>query len=125
LEEINELIQERIKKLERLKDIGIDPYGGPFEVKDRVSEIVKRCGTANKEELEEKDEKCTIAGRIVSFRGFGKASFAHIQDATGKIQVYFKKDVLGKNYDTLKHIDIGDIVGVRGLSDPFRKNGTD
>jgi lysyl-tRNA synthetase class 2 len=114
MEEINELIQERIKKLERLKDVGIDPYGGPFAVKDRVSEIAKRCGTANKEELEERDEKCTIAGRIVSFRGFGKASFAHIQDATGKIQVYFKKDVLGKNYDTLKNIDIGDIVGVRG-----------
>ncbi|UCF87275.1 MAG: lysine--tRNA ligase [Nitrospiraceae bacterium] len=115
MEEINELIQERIKKLEKLKGLGIDPYGGPFAVKDKVSDIVKNYGTANKEVLEEKEKNCTIAGRVVSFRGFGKASFAHIQDATGKMQVYFKKDELGSNYDILKNIDIGDIIGVKGL----------
>jgi lysyl-tRNA synthetase class 2 len=101
LEEINELIQERIKKLEKLKDIGIDPYGGPFAVKDKVSDIGKNYGTASKEDLEEKEKNCTIAGRIVSFRGFGKASFAHIQDATGKMQVYFKKDLFRTKTDEL------------------------
>jgi lysyl-tRNA synthetase class 2 len=114
LEELNELIQERIKKLKKLKDAGLDPYGGPFDVKDRVADILKRHAKTGKEELEAADENCTIAGRIMSFRRFGKASFAHIQDATGRMQVYLKKDVLGNDYDIIRDIDIGDIVGVSG-----------
>ncbi len=114
MEDQNELIQERMKKLNRLKDAGIDPYGGAFEVKDRIADIRKRHENTGTEELEEKDETCTVAGRITSFRRFGKASFAHIQDATGRIQVYLKKDVLGGDYDIIRDIDIGDIIGVSG-----------
>jgi len=114
MEELNELIQERIKKLNRLRESGIDPYGGPFPVKDRAAEIFDKYGKMTKEELEERRENCTIAGRIIAFRDFGKAAFAHIQDATGKIQVYFKKDVLGDDYDILRDIDIGDILGISG-----------
>jgi lysyl-tRNA synthetase class 2 len=114
MEEVNELIQERIKKLKRLKEAGIEPYGGPFSVKDRAIDIFNKYGKMSKEELEERGENCTIAGRIIAFRDFGKAAFAHIQDATGKIQVYFRKDVLGSNYNILKNIDIGDIIGLSG-----------
>jgi lysyl-tRNA synthetase class 2 len=114
MEEVNELIQERIKKLKKLRNVGIDPYGGPFTVKDRVADIFDRCGQIGKEELEARDENCTMAGRIVAFRDFGKAAFAHVQDASGRIQVYFRKDILGKGYDLLKNLDIGDIVGLKG-----------
>lgn len=114
MEEVNELIQERIKKLKKLRDAGIDPYGGPFTVKDRAAEIFSKYGQMDKEELEVRSENCAIAGRIVAFRNFGKATFAHVQDSTGKIQVYFKKDVIGSDYDILKNIDIGDIVGLSG-----------
>jgi len=114
MEEVNELIQERIKKLKRLQDTGIDPYGGPFAVKHSVAEILGGHLDKGKEELERENEDYTIAGRIVALRDFGKAAFAHVQDSTGKIQVYFKKDVLGNDYVILKNIDIGDIVGLSG-----------
>ncbi len=114
MEEINELMQERIKKLKQLRDLGIDPYGGVFEVKDRVSDILKKYENISKEELETKNENYTIAGRIIALRSFGKAAFAHVQDASGKIQIYFKKDVLGKDYDVLKNLDVGDIIGLKG-----------
>ncbi len=114
MDETNELIQERIKKLNRLKDSGVEPYGAPFAVKDRASDIVNRFGELSKEELEARSEKCTIAGRIISFRNFGKTAFSHVQDATGKIQVYFRKDIIQSNKDFFKNLDIGDIVGVKG-----------
>ncbi|HLA49873.1 MAG TPA: lysine--tRNA ligase [Thermodesulfovibrionia bacterium] len=114
MEEINELMQERIKKLKQLRDMGIDPYGGVFEVKDRVSDILEKYEDISKEELETKNENYTIAGRIIALRSFGKAAFAHVQDASGKLQIYFKKDVLGKDYDVLKNLDVGDIIGLKG-----------
>ena len=114
MEDKNELIQERIKKLKSLRDAGIDPYGASFPVKDKAADIISKYGETEKEELESSEIVCTIAGRIVSFRSFGKAAFAHIQDASGKIQVYFKRDVLGEDFGILKHFDIGDIIGLNG-----------
>jgi lysyl-tRNA synthetase class 2 len=114
LEEVNELIQERLKKLKRFRDAGIDPYGGPFPVKDRAADLHSRYGQMTKEELETKNENCTIAGRIIAMRDFGKAAFAHIQDATGKVQVYFRRDIMGETFGMLKNIDIGDIIGLNG-----------
>ncbi|MBI4686178.1 MAG: lysine--tRNA ligase [Nitrospirae bacterium] len=114
MEETNELIQERIKKLQRLKDSGVDPYGVSFDAKDKAREIIDKYGHIAKEEFETKNDNCTIAGRIVAMRDFGKACFAHVQDITGKIQVYLRKDILGEGYGLLKNIDIGDIVGLTG-----------
>ncbi len=115
VEETNELIQERVNKLNKLRELGIDPYGTSFAVKDRAAEIIGRFGELSKEELESRKEKCAIAGRIISFRKFGKTAFSHIQDASGKIQVYFSKDIINSNTDVFKNLDIGDIIGVRGL----------
>ena len=56
-----------------------------------------------------------IAGRIMAIRRMGKASFAHIQDHAGRIQVYLKKDEIGDAYDAFKLMDIGDIVGIRRI----------
>ncbi|MBI4826202.1 MAG: lysine--tRNA ligase [Nitrospirae bacterium] len=114
MEEHNVLIQERLRKLQKLKDSGIDPYGGPFAVKDKAADIHSAYAGKSKDELLQEETNCTIAGRIVAFRGFGKAAFAHIQDTTGRIQVYFKKEVLGESYDLLKNMDIGDIAGLSG-----------
>ncbi len=114
MEETNELIQERIKKLNRLRDSGIEPYGGPFAVKDRAADIIRKFGELDKEDLESRNEVGVLAGRIISFRNFGKTAFAHIQDATGKIQIYFSKDIISSNQHIIRNLDIGDIVGVRG-----------
>lgn len=116
MEDTNELIQERIKKLKKLRDSGIEPYGASsFTVKDRASDIVVRFGELSKEELEARTENCTVAGRIISFRNFGKTAFSHIQDASGKIQVYFSKDIIAGKKDIFKNLDIGDIIGVKGI----------
>ena len=114
MEETNELIQERIKKLNKLKEAGIEPYGVPFAVKDKAQDITDKFGGLSKEDIELKGERFTLAGRIISFRDFGKTAFGHIQDATGKIQVYFSKDIIAGNQDVFKNLDIGDIIGVSG-----------
>jgi lysyl-tRNA synthetase class 2 len=114
MEEINEQIEQRLKKLDELKRAGIEPFGGLFEVTHYASEILTRYGETSKEELESGPASFVIAGRIIALRDFGKAAFAHVQDSSGKIQVYFRKDILGDAYFIVKKLDIGDIVGIRG-----------
>lgn len=114
MEDINELIQQRMKKLEELRKLGIEPFGGAFYAENHASELHDTYASVKKEALESEPVSCSLAGRIVAMRDFGKAAFAHIQDSTGKIQVYFRKNILGENFLLLKKIDIGDIVGLKG-----------
>ncbi|MCM8772002.1 MAG: lysine--tRNA ligase [Candidatus Omnitrophica bacterium] len=97
----NELRKARIKKKEELEEMKIEPYGRRFTKMD-ISKIPE-------------DGYVKIAGRIMAIRKHGSASFADVVDGTGKIQVYFKKDIIGEtNYEIFKRIDIGDIVGIEG-----------
>ena len=114
MEEINELIEQRIKKIDELKQLGIEPYGAPFDAADHAADLIGKYSNSSKETLESDPVSCSLAGRIVAFRDFGKAAFAHIQDCSGKIQIYLKRDVLGERHKLLKKIDIGDIIGIRG-----------
>ena len=114
MEETNELIEQRIKKLNELKSMGVEPFGGVFDVKDHASELLNKHENSSKESLEATPVLCVMAGRIVAMRDFGKAAFAHIQDSTGRIQVYLRKDVLNEKYSVVKKFDIGDIIGVSG-----------
>jgi len=108
-------VQQRISKLEALRQMGINPFPNDFAVKNTAKEITDRCGALDKEALEAKNETAILAGRIMAFRDFGKASFLHIQDRTGKIQVYIKKDLIGENaFKIFKNCDVGDIIGVEG-----------
>ena len=108
---VNELIRVRREKLKTLQDAGEDPFRiTKFEVTHHSSDIV-----AHFDELEEKEE-VTIAGRMMSKRIMGKASFCHVQDLGGTIQVYTSRDTLGEeSYAAFKKDDVGDIVGVRGV----------
>jgi lysyl-tRNA synthetase class 2 len=114
MEDINEHIQSRINKLNALKDLGVEPYGGAFEYQDTAASVQDRYSGAAREVLEKDPAPCSLAGRLVAMRDFGKASFAHLQDSSGSIQVYFKKDTLGDAYRVVRKLDTGDIVGVRG-----------
>jgi lysyl-tRNA synthetase class 2 len=114
MKEINELIEQRLKKLEELRQAGIEPFGGSYDAEDHASDLLNKYDAALKETLEKNPVSCSLAGRIVSMRDFGKAAFAHVQDVTGKIQVYFKKDILGEKQSLLKKLDTGDIVGLKG-----------
>lgn len=116
MEETNDLIQQRIKKLQELRSLGINPYSNTYQVSDTSQGITEKYGDLPAEELEEKKCRCTIAGRIIALRSFGKAAFAHIQDDKGKIQFYIKKEVVGEEaYLIFKKIDIGDYIGIEGF----------
>ncbi len=114
MEETNELMQERIKKRDRIKELGVDPYGAAFDVQNKAADITNQYGAVEKEALEADEVTCSVAGRIVSFRNFGKTAFAHIQDESGKMQLYFSKNIITGNLDMFKSLDIGDIIGVNG-----------
>lgn len=114
MEEINELILQRRRKLQELKELGIDPYGSAYDKTHDCSALHNLYDEYPPEKLEEEKPSCSVAGRIIAWRSFGKAIFSHIQDSTGRIQVYFKKDVLQERFKLLKKFDIGDIIGVRG-----------
>jgi lysyl-tRNA synthetase class 2 len=105
--DINVLIKRRYEELDELKSKGIETFAYSFDV-DNYSEDIKN----NYEQYEGKDVK--IAGRIMTIRRMGKASFAHIMDQKGRIQIYLKKDDIGENYDAFRLMDIGDIIGAEG-----------
>ncbi|MBM4174618.1 MAG: lysine--tRNA ligase [Ignavibacteria bacterium] len=106
--DVNVLIKRRLEEVTELREKGIEPYPYSFEVSHHSKSIIE-----NFSELEAKD--VTAAGRIMSLRRMGKASFAHLQDSQGKIQIYLKKEELGDMYDNFKLMDIGDIIGVKGF----------
>ncbi|MBM4128745.1 MAG: lysine--tRNA ligase [Nitrospira sp.] len=114
MKDINELIEQRLKKLEELRQLGIEPFGGPFDAEHHSSDLLNQFESATRETLEASPVSCSLAGRIAAMRDFGKAAFAHLQDVTGKIQIYFKKDILKEKHDLLKKLDIGDIIGLKG-----------
>ena len=105
----------RIGKLEKYKELGIDPFGQKYDVKNKSSQIKEEFKDFTHEYLEENRHEVSVAGRIMFIRKMGKASFFALQDREGKIQVYIRKDIVGDaQYDLFKMADIGDIVGVKG-----------
>ncbi|KIQ93839.1 Lysine--tRNA ligase [Anoxybacillus thermarum] len=114
-EELNDQLLVRREKLHKLREKGIDPFGKRFERTHKAEELFALYGHLSKEELEEKQIHVSVAGRIMTKRGKGKAGFAHIQDLTGQIQIYVRKDDVGEEqYEIFDTSDLGDIVGVQG-----------
>jgi lysyl-tRNA synthetase class 2 len=116
MEDYNELIQQRFRKLAEISAMGHKPYAGRFEVSTSSQALLEAYGQSTKEELEQKKVEVAVAGRIVAMRSFGKAGFGHIQDGVGRIQVYFQKNTLGEDqYALFKKLDIGDFIGMKGF----------
>ncbi|HXX76135.1 MAG TPA: lysine--tRNA ligase [Nitrospiraceae bacterium] len=115
MDELNEQRQQRMKKLGHLREAGVAPYGTRFEVKDRAGQLIRRHGEKTKEVLEQEKVSCTVAGRVVALRRFGKAGFAVLQDGSDRLQVYLKKDHLSERaYTISEQLDLGDWIGVTG-----------
>ena len=108
--DINEQMQNRIDKMHKLEERGIRPFGHRFDWTHHTKEIYD-----NVDQMEADGTVVKAAGRVMAIRGHGKTSFLDLQDSTGKIQLYTRKDILGEdNYSLIKLMDIGDIVGVTG-----------
>ncbi|MBI4319872.1 MAG: lysine--tRNA ligase [Chloroflexi bacterium] len=103
-----DLRAQRVAKLERLRALGIDPYPRRYQRTHLAAQAKAQC-----DELRERELR--VAGRIVGMRILGKATFAHIADGSGKLQVYARLDVLGEEaYNLFKTFDIGDFIGASG-----------
>ncbi|GFZ99438.1 lysine--tRNA ligase [Paenibacillus marchantiophytorum] len=114
--ELNELLVIRRNKLDELRGLGVDPFGGKYVRTHTAQEILSAYQDKTKEELDAEAVEVSIAGRIMQKRGMGKASFAHLQDITGKIQIYVREDALDTAiYKAFDILDLGDIVGVQGV----------
>lgn len=115
-EDTHDQFAVRREKLESLRSKGIDPFGKRFERTHLSQDIRSEYEALENEELEKKNVKVAVAGRIMTKRGKGKVGFAHIQDLSGQIQIYVRKDKVGESeYDLFKTADLGDIVGVTGI----------
>lgn len=102
----NELIQQRLRKLEQLRAKGIEPYTQQFRKSSDISEALKDFKDGS---------EVSFAGRIMAVRSHGKSTFADLVDATGKVQIYVKKEgEADENFALFELLDIGDIIGVKG-----------
>jgi lysyl-tRNA synthetase class 2 len=107
--------QQRQKKLEEIQALGFEAFPREFRWTETPAELAKKYGERSSAELEAERKETRTAGRIVSYRLMGKAGFAHVQGAGGRIQIYVRKDVVGdKGFQLFQLLDLGDHVGVRG-----------
>ena len=114
-DQLNDQEIVRRQKVEKLRELGIDPFGQAFEQTDWSLDIRNKIQGLSHEEVEAMDLNVSIAGRIMFIRKMGKASFFSIQDLKGKQQVYISINDIGEEqYNLFKMADIGDFVGVKG-----------
>lgn len=119
MSEQNDLIKRRLEELEEIKKHGINPYPHRYDVSHNSKKIIESFKDSESEEEKEKQKEnlVSVAGRIMAIRKMGKATFCHIKDNEGKIQIYIKKDDVGEDaYNIFKLLDIGDIIGVKGYA---------
>ena len=102
----------RLEELQLLRELGVNPYPSTFEKTHTAADILTTFSDDDPSPL----ASVSVAGRIMAIRNMGKASFLHLQDVSGRIQIYLKKDDLGEVYDHVKLYDIGDIIGVQGFA---------
>lgn len=106
MEDKNELIEQRYKNLEKIRQAGINPFAESFSDIESVDSVKADFSEAR---------SCRVAGRIMAKREHGKSVFADVKDFSGRIQIYIKKDVVGEEaFGVFKSLDIGDIIGVAG-----------
>ncbi|MDL2268023.1 lysine--tRNA ligase [Desulfovibrio sp. OttesenSCG-928-G15] len=114
-DELNEVVKNRVVKSCEILDSGSSLYANGFVKTDDAAAVMANNESKLSEALEAEGKEFSLAGRIVSLRSFGKVAFFHLMDATGRIQCYAAKEILGENdYATFRKLDTGDIVGVRG-----------
>jgi len=114
----SQLLKARREKVDQIREQGINPYPNEFKKENYIVDVKTDLEGLPGEEVEQKGKSYVLAGRIMAVRDFGKAAFLHIEDSTGRLQIFVKKDILGEQgYALYKLWDVGDIVGICGT--PF------
>ena len=115
MDETSALVQQRIKNLEELRQEGINPFPNDFQVTHTSHDLHQAYDSLSDEQLKSVGESFRVAGRLMAVRDFGKASFVQVQDRKGRIQAYFRKDIVGDQaFELFKKFDVGDFVGIEG-----------
>jgi lysyl-tRNA synthetase class 2 len=115
MDQSSNLHKQRRDKARQLAESGVKLYSNDFKTPIPIVEILPRGDVLAAESYEETGINYRVAGRVMSMRKFGKAAFFHIQDETGRLQIYARRDILGnEEYANFKKWDVGDIVGVCG-----------
>ncbi len=115
MDQLTQILQQRRQKANDLAELGVSLYANDFKPLHHASDLLSNGGEIDDDSVPEQGPQYSIAGRIIAMRKFGKAAFLHIQDETGKIQIYVKRDVLGQEqFSIFKKLDIGDIAGFTG-----------
>jgi lysyl-tRNA synthetase class 2 len=114
VEEQSPLVSERLRKLAELEGAGVDPYPARFDVRHLAADLHREHAGLS-EEGGAATVQVAVAGRLMSLRGHGKVTFGHLQDTSGRIQIYLARDVVGpETYEFCKKLDVGDHLGVEG-----------
>lgn len=120
---LEEIIAQRRKKAAELAERGIPLYPNDCGAITPLADIAGRFANTPGEELAAGGERFPVAGRIMLLRDFGKAAFATLQDATGRLQIYVKRDVVGEEaMEVWRRLDVGDIIGATGTLFRTRTN---
>jgi lysyl-tRNA synthetase class 2 len=107
--------EHRLAKKKGLEEIGCNPYINYFKSNSDIAEILKEYGSHTHDELDALKPVCTVAGRIIAIRSFGKVSFLTLRDRTGEIQTYVRKGVISdEGFALFSHVEVGDFVAVTG-----------
>ena len=110
MENINQLLKVRRDKLEKVRELGINPYPNRCKRTHKISELIEK-----KDKFLESSEKIIVAGRLNAMRRQGKVGFGNLSDDSGRIQLFVRKDTVGEeNYEVFKLLDLGDFVQIEG-----------
>ena len=116
---VSDIVAVRRRKLEQLRARGVDPYPNDFVPDATSADVLERFSALTREQLAASGQSVRVAGRIVGLRDFGKASFLHLLDRSGRIQAYIKRDAIGEEaFEAFRLAELGDFLGVEGK--PFR-----
>ncbi|MFP3870664.1 MAG: lysine--tRNA ligase [Syntrophobacteria bacterium] len=117
MSEESQVLRQRREKAQSLLNAGVELYPNNFRCQDHLADITQHCRHFDEEAFSKETRVWVCSGRIMSLRSFGRATFLHLKDATGKLQVYVKKEIVGQDgYRIFKKLDIGDVVGVTGTA---------
>ena len=114
MEERNDQMQVRWEKLQRWRE-GARAYPNTFRRDAEAGDLQRRCADMDAAALEQEPISARLGGRLMTRRVMGKASFADLQDGSGRLQLFLSRDELGEGaYAQFKELDLGDVIGVEG-----------
>lgn len=115
--------KQRVARLDELKSLGVEPFGEAYNRSHRIQDLIQEFENISDDLEESKLPVFRVAGRIMSMRGMGKASFGNLNDITGNLQFYVRQDSISENeFAAFRKLYVGDMIGIEGTLFMTKKN---